>query len=64
MVARKMEKTERLAAERKLLSALNSLPPAPDISKHFCVTNAKIIASLLVTALIIYHSVLLATQGT
>lgn len=56
-------KNENLLAEKKLLSALNNLPPLPDFTKHFCARNAKILAVFSVIGFIIYHSVLLETLG-
>ena len=58
-----VSRDENLLAEKKLLSALNNLPPLPDISKHFCAKNAKILAVFSVIGFIIYHSVLLETLG-
>ena len=57
------EQVDKVSAEKKLLSALNSLPPAPDISKHINARNGKILSFLLVLGFVIYHAVLLATIG-
>jgi len=57
------QQSEILLTERKLLSALNNLPPMPDLSKHINTFNAKIVAILCVVSFIIYHSILLARLG-
>ena len=64
MASREIPQDENLVqTERKLLSALNNLPPMPDLSKHFNTFNGKIIALLVVVGFIIYHSILLGTLG-
>lgn len=63
MASEKTDEAEILVTERRLLSALNNLPPIPDLSKHFSSRNAKITATAVVIGFIIYHSVLLGTLG-